>query len=270
MMAMHELMLEIESQAKKRSPIHRIDPRIMIIFTLALIIYAVLINDILKLIVLELFVLSLMALARLNPKYVIWRLLLIFPFGGFLALMQPFIREGQIINSWWVFNITQEGLNFGMLLLFKLTVCVSAVILLSSVSPLPSLLYGLKKLKVPKFFITTLNMMVRYLHLFYENLGRIRTAQRSRGFSIKNNPAGYKFVLRNLGNLISTLFIKSYDNGERVYLCMLSRGYSMDSDYIFSDDHPVRRTDFLMFVGLAVIIVFLEFHTLPIFLNVLN
>ena len=262
-MAMHELMLEMDSQTKKRSPLHRVDIRIMIIFVIALIIYAVIQSDIVKLLILELFLLALMAVARLDPVYLLKRFALIFPFGGFLALMQPFIREGTVIHSWWVFSITQEGLSFGMVLLAKLFVCVSAVILLSSVSTIPELLNGLKMLKVPKFFITTLNMMVRYLYLFYENLHRIRVAQRCRAFTLRRHPKGSRYVLRNIGNTISTLFIKSYDQGERVYTSMLARGYSMDSNYIFIKKRSVRRRDYSLFVGLVIIILFLEFSTLP-------
>lgn len=255
---MHELMKQIDAQTKKRSPLHRVDTRVMIVFTFALIIYAVILSDMLKLIILEIFLLSLMVVARLSPGYVVKRLLLIFPFGGFIALMQPFIQSGEVIYTWWVLDITREGLDFGMLLLLKMTVCVSAVILLSSVSSLPEILDGLKKLKVPRFFITTLNMMIRYLYLFYDNLGRMRTAQKCRGFTTRNNPMGYNFVLRNLGNTISSLFLKSYEQGEHVYTCMLARGYSMDSDYIFSEDRRVKRSDYFMFVGFGILIIFLE------------
>jgi cobalt/nickel transport system permease protein len=263
MMAMHELMLEIDRQAGKKSLIHRVDTRIMIVFVIIMIIYAVFITDLVKLILLELFVLSLMVIAHLEPTYLIKRLALIFPFGGFIAVMQPFIRDGEIIYSWWVFNISRQGLDFGILLLMKMTVCVSAVILLSSVSTLPEIFNGMKKLRVPRFFITTLNMMVRYLYLFYENLHRIRVAQKCRGFTIKNHPRGYKFVLRNFADTISTIFIKSYDQGERVFTSMLARGYNMDSDYLYTEDRPVRRADYFLFVGFGVIVIMLELMTLP-------
>ncbi|UCH88737.1 MAG: cobalt ECF transporter T component CbiQ [Thermoplasmata archaeon] len=260
---MHELLSEIDRQAGKKSILHRVDTRVMIIFVLAVIIYAVLQTDIIKLLIIEAFLLAMMAIALLDPIYLLKRFALIFPFGGFLAIMQPFIREGEVIYSWWVFHITREGFDFGMLLLAKLFVCVSAVILLSSVSSLPQILSGLKKLKVPKFFITTLNMMIRYLYLFYENLHRIRTAQKCRGFSMKRNPAGYRFVLRNVANSISTLFIKSYSQGERVFTCMLARGYTMDTDYIFTEERRLKGTDFALFIGFAVLVLLLEIQRLP-------
>ena len=266
-MAMHELMMEIEEQSKKRSLLHRIDSRIMIIFAFALIIYAVLLTQLYKLLILEIFLLMLMAAASLNVGYVAKRLALIFPFGGFLALMQPFIRDGEVIYSWWALDITRQGLDFGILLLLKMTVCVSAIILLSSVKSLPEILNGLKKLKVPIFFITTLNMMFRYLHLFYENLHRIRTAQKCRGFTLRNHPKGYRYVWANLGNTISTLFLKSYEQGERVYTSMLARGYTMDSDYIFTEEQKVKRSDLFMFIGLSMLIIYLELLYYPI-LNV--
>ena len=261
---MHEMMKQIDQQTKKSSPLHRVDIRIMLIFTFAVIIYAVLLYDIFKLVAIELFLLLLMAVARLSPGYVVKRLLLIFPFGGFIALMQPFIQPGDVIHTWWQFEITQQGLDMGILLLMKMTACVSAAILLSSVASLPVLLNGLKKLHVPRFFITTLNMMIRYIYLIYGNLQRMRTAQKCRGFSIRKNPMGYRFVLKNLGNTISTLFLRSYEKGERVYLSMLARGYTMDSDYIYTERTHIKRTDYFMFVGLGALVLLLELNFYPV------
>jgi len=126
-MAMHEMMKQIDRQTQKKSPLHRVDIRIMIIFTMAVIIYAVLLTDLEKLVTVEIFMLALMAVARLSPGYVVKRLLLIFPFGGFIALMQPFIQPGDVVHTWWMLDMTRQGLDMGILLLLKMTACVSAV-----------------------------------------------------------------------------------------------------------------------------------------------
>jgi len=39
---------------------------------------------------------------------------------------------------------------------------------------------------------------------------------------------------------------------------MLARGYTMDSDYIFTEEQHIKRSDLFMFVGLSLLIIYLE------------
>ena len=259
---MHELLLEMHNQSEKKSFLHSIDTRVMLIFVLIVIFYAVLCDSVTKLLILWFVILILFGFAKLSPKYVLKRLALIFPFGGFLALMQPLIREGVVIYSFGIFNVTQEGLDFGILLLLRLFVTVSSVILLSSTSSMTTIFNAMKRLHFPKFLVAILHMMIRYLFIFYENIHDISIAQKSRGFTVRKNKQGYRFVLKNFGNILSSLFIKSYDQGERVYTSMLSRGYSLDSDYIFDKDRRVRARDFSPVFGMVILFLFLELYHL--------
>jgi cobalt/nickel transport system permease protein len=66
-----------------------------------------------------------------------------------------------------------------------------------------------------------MGFMVRYLDVVIGDLNRMRVALRSRGYAPRR--------IREAGALAATagtLFIRSYERGERVYLAMLARGYS--------------------------------------------
>ena len=203
---MHDLFEEMQRQAEGKSPIHGLDARAMLVFTLVFIVYAALTQNLWKLLIMEVVLLFLMGVARLGPGYVLKRLALVFPFGGFLALMQPFIKPGDIAYTFWIFDLTQQGLDFGVLLLLRLFVCVSAIVLLSSTSTAAELFCALRALHFPGVLIATLDMMIRYLHIFYENLHRMTNAQKCRCFSVRRNAAGYRFVLKSIGNAIKTNF----------------------------------------------------------------
>src|SRR3712207_8194654 len=63
--------------------------------------------------------------------------------------------------------------------------------------------------------------MFRYADVVGGELKRMRVARESRGFEGRNLSA-----LRVLGPAAGSLFVRSYERGERVHLAMLSRGYA--------------------------------------------
>ena len=73
-----------------------------------------------------------------------------------------------------------------------------------------------------------LGLMVRYLFLMYEILEKTIEAQKSRAYNRKN--LGYKNAPKIFGYTVGTIFIRAYEQGERTYLAMLSRGYNENSE----------------------------------------
>lgn len=70
----------------------------------------------------------------------------------------------------------------------------------------------------------------------YDVLESTLRAQQSRCFNGKNltykqilNIFGYKQILNIFGYSVGALFIRAYEQGERTYLAMVSRGYSENS-----------------------------------------
>jgi cobalt/nickel transport system permease protein len=63
--------------------------------------------------------------------------------------------------------------------------------------------------------------MYRYLFVIVEEVGRMRASLRARGYSPRHALQSGAF-----GRLIAALFLRTYGRGERVYLAMLSRGYT--------------------------------------------
>ena len=81
------------------------------------------------------------------------------------------------------------------------------------------------RMGIPREFTLLLSMMVRYLFLFWAVLKRIRVAQQTRLFDIWNKDVPRRWVLEQVGNSMSSIFIRSYEQGERTYISMLCRGY---------------------------------------------
>jgi cobalt/nickel transport system permease protein len=82
-------------------------------------------------------------------------------------------------------------------------------------------LTGFDRLHVPRAFTATASFMVRYMDVVADDVRRMRVARLSRGYEGR-----WIWQARAIGQTAGALFIRSYERGERVYLAMLSRGYS--------------------------------------------
>ncbi len=262
---MHGISLtDIERETYKNSPIHRLDGRIKLIFLIAIIIYIVSLPKfstlaLWKLAYLEIYLIFLILIARLNLFYVALRYVMLTPFGFGISILQPFFPQGFIkeftihelplIGLQW----TEEGLLFGALLFAKFTVAITTVILFSSTSPMTEMVESGRRLKLPKEFALLLTMMIRYLFVFWGILNRVRRAQASRCLDIWNKNVPRKWILEQIGYSISSLFIRSYEQGERTFQSMLSRGYDYTTD-IFVHKKKIRSPE-IAFIAATIIIV---------------
>ncbi len=262
---MHISLTELERETYKKSPVHRIDGRIKILITLAIIVYAVALPrmdsiNFVKLGVLEVYIITLMLLARLELSYIALRFAIAIPIGFGIAAFQPFLKQPFIANFTVLytlpmgFEITREGMLFGAVILAKFLVCISSVILLSSTTSMSELVSSARRMGLPKELALLFTMMVRYLFVFWNMLGRIRTAQKTRCFDIWNNKVPRRWTLEQVGYTISSMFVRSYEQGERTYQSMLCRGYSADA-HVYVGRKNIGLSDIFVLSLTMVIIV---------------
>ncbi|MCK9152182.1 cobalt ECF transporter T component CbiQ [Methanobacterium alcaliphilum] len=246
-----EDLMHIERESTRGSSLHKIDGRIKIIITFLIIIFAVNTTDLRILLIMEAYLLILILISKISLTYALKRLILILPFGGFVAIFQPFIRPGDII---WTgplgLTITEQGIIFGALLLAKITVCVTTIIFLSSSTSMQDLIGSARKLGIPHEFAMLLNLTVRYLFFFYDQLERIRRAQTSRCFDIWNKKTSYKWRVQKVGETITMMFLRAYEQGESVYLSMLSRGYTANA-HSYTLKSEINYKD-IVFIGINI------------------
>jgi cobalt/nickel transport system permease protein len=230
-------LTDIERESYKNSPIHRLDPRVKLLFTLAIIIYVVSLpriheKNMVRLLAVEAYLLLLVLVAGLDLRYFFLRILAILPFGLGIALLQPFLRPSFIesftpypLDLPFGISITYEGLAFGGTLIAKFLICITTVVLFSSTTRMRDMVAAADRIGIPREFTLLLSMMVRYLFLFWSVLKRIKTAQQTRLFNIWNRRVPRKWVLKQIGHSISAIFVRSYEQGEKTYISMLCRGY---------------------------------------------
>jgi cobalt/nickel transport system permease protein len=207
--------------------VHRLDPRVKFLAVLLFIIGVAITQPPHWWAYLIFFVLvTALALASRTPAgYLVKRSLIVEPFVFFVAVFVPFFHPGGALAQFslggWHVTIYREGTFIFLGIMIKAWLSIVALILLSTTTRLTDLLHGLERLHLPRVMVMILSFMYRYIFVLVEEVGRLRTARDSRGYG----GGSHRHRIRTVGTMTGTLFIRSYERGERIYNAMLSRGY---------------------------------------------
>jgi len=214
----------LDHYSEGNSLIHRLDPRTKLITSL-LFILAVTSTPPTKWPAFAIYfclIAILLFLSRVPALYVLKRSLVIMPFVLLIAIFIPFFKEGEVAGSYniwlWQVSVTYSGLQVLWNVVIKAWLSILSLILLTSTTKFTSLLKGLEQLKMPRVMVMVLSFMYRYLFVLVDEVMRMKQARDSRNF-------GSRQRMRTVANMIGTLFIRSYERGERVYAAMLARGF---------------------------------------------
>ncbi|TCJ40130.1 cobalt ECF transporter T component CbiQ [Parafrankia sp. BMG5.11] len=162
---------------------------------------------------------GLCALARLPPGLVLRRLAVELPFVAF-AVALPFVVPGERTEVLGV-ALSRPGLEQAFGLVARATLGLMTVIVLAATTPARELLVGLERLRMPPVIVAVASFMIRYAGIVIDQMGRMSIARRSRAHEPRS-----LLATRALAASLGTLFIRSYERGERVHLAMLARGYT--------------------------------------------
>jgi cobalt/nickel transport system permease protein len=163
------------------------------------------------------------------------------PFVAFAVLL-PLVGRGERVGVAGV-SLSVSGLWAAWNILVKGTLGVAATGLLTATTPIPSILQGLERLRLPKVFVAICAFMVRYADVIAGELHRMRVARESRGHDPR-----WIWQARAVAATAGALFIRSYERGERVYLAMVARGY--DGSMPVLHHHRASRAEWAMALSL--------------------
>lgn len=161
---------------------------------------------------------ALAVIARLPARFVAARMVIEVPFV-IVALLLPFFAGGEQTEFLGV-SLSTSGLWSAWNIIAKATLGLLTSVVLAGTTQVPELLRGLSTLRVPAVLISIMGFMVRYLDVVMGELRRMHVAMHARGY----HPRWLGHV-RPYAASVGSLFVRSYERGERVYLAMASRGY---------------------------------------------
>ncbi len=216
------------------SPLHRLDARVKVLWTLAYILSLTLIRDGMWGGFAGLAVLWLMAAraSALPLRRLLTRGLVALPFAlaAFTVLLHSAgtplldVRLGPVHMV-----ITDRGVTRFVSILLRSWLGVLAAVLLLATTRFPDVLVALRALRVPPALVNILGVTYRYLFVLAEEAGRMMRGRTARS-AVPDTIEGYRggslvWRARVTGTMAGTLFLRSLERSERIYHAMLSRGF---------------------------------------------
>jgi cobalt/nickel transport system permease protein len=151
-----------------------------------------------------------------------------------LAVLLPF-SGGPPHVEWLGLTLSEPGLLGAWNILVKGTLGVLTSLTLAATTPLRNLLLGLQRLHAPALVVTIATLMLRYIDVIAGEARRMRLARIARGHDPR-----FIWQAGATARGVGSLFVRSYERGERVHLAMLSRGWTGEMPRV-SDAVTTRR-----------------------------
>ena len=174
------------------------------------------------------------AVARLPIRVVASRLVVIVPFLVF-ALVVPVIGTGEQVQVFGL-SVSEAGLWAAFGVAAKALLGATAAIVFAATTPVPDVVRALSELHVPSVIVGIVAFMFRYLDLIVDQLRRMRQAMVARCHDPR-----WLWQVGPIASSSGTLFVRSYERGERVHQAMLARGF--DGRMPDLDERPTPTSD---------------------------
>jgi cobalt/nickel transport system permease protein len=165
-------------------------------------------------------VLGVILLSRVTLPVLLKRIAVEFAFVGVVLLGTLFRDGGEVLWSWGVLKITTVGLTVLGSVTLKALLSLMMLNVLTLTTSIPALLNALVALRTPPLLVAILASMYRYINVLIGEFNAMRRAAASRNLSGNN-----RWQRKVIGNMMGSLFIRTYERGERVYQAMQARGY---------------------------------------------
>ncbi len=214
-----------------KSVIHDLDPRTKILGTMVYMVSLFAFNSFWTYLIAFAALCTVIVLSKVPVRFMLRGMKAIFLFLIITVLYNLFLTQGDTIFSFWIFNVTIQGLKQAILMFFRLTfLVVGTSILTLTTTPsnltdgLEALMYPLKLVKVPVAEIAMMmSIALRFIPVLTEETDRIMRAQKARcaDFDSKNL---FKKI-KSYVPILVPLFISAFRRANDLATAMEARAY---------------------------------------------
>lgn len=236
------------------SLIHRLDPRVKVLLTIAFILSNALLPDgsWLAFGVSWFLVLLVNDLSHLGLGFSLKRSIVVLPFVV-VAITVIFSPLGQPIAEWDLGFMTLVPTDYGVMrflsILIRAWLSIQMAIMLVSTTQFPSLIHAFEHLHVPRILTSIIAFLYRYIFVLADEASRLMRARESRSAGLPGKKQGGNLIwrIKIVGSMAGQLFLRSYERSDRIYNAMLSRGY--EGHIRTLKRHVMTRFDWLVLVS---------------------
>ncbi|MEF9852942.1 MAG: energy-coupling factor transporter transmembrane component T [Hydrogenoanaerobacterium sp.] len=214
-----------------KSAVHRLDPRVKIVLTLAYVVLLFLASNVFGLLIGIVFLIISYGISRIPPKMIIKSLKPVVPIIIFTAVLNMFFIDGEPLFAWWIFKISREGVEMAVLMAIRIICLIAGTSLLTYTTSPIALTDGIERLMSPlkalHFPVHELAMMMtialRFIPTLIEETDKIMSAQKARGADMESG--GLMQRARALIPILIPLFVSAFRRADELALAMECRCY---------------------------------------------
>ena len=163
---------------------------------------------------------SLVLVTKVKIPVLLQRVAIESVFLGVVLIGTLFRGGGDILWRWGWLQVSSEGLIILASVFIKAFLSLMIMNLLTMTTSIPDLLNALLGLRTPPLLVAIMVSMYRYINVLIRETQAMQRAAASRNF--RGRDQWQRLVI---GNMIGSLFVRTYDRGDRIYQAMLARGY---------------------------------------------
>ena len=213
------------------SVVHRLDPRLKIILSGVYIVMLFINPNPFGLIISILFLSVLYLLAKI-PGRMIWRSLKpLLPILVFTSFLNLFFYPGKVLVRVWIFQISDVGLYYAVVMVVRMVCLISGVGLLTyTTSPIvltdaiERLLSPLAKFGFPAHELAMMmTIALRFIPTLVEETDKIMSAQKARGAELDSGSIAHR--IKALIPVLIPLFLSAFRRAEELAMAMECRCY---------------------------------------------
>lgn len=213
------------------SVIHRLDPRVKLVATLAFIISLFIVNSFWGYLIAAVFLVVMIRLSHVPFKFMVRGMKAIVFLLVVAGVFNLFLTPGEVVVSFWKLKITKEGIKLALLMAARLCfLIIGSSIMTLTTTPnqltdaLEKLLGPLKKIHVPVHEIAMMmSIALRFIPILLEETDKIMKAQIARGADFESGSLITK--AKNLVPLLVPLFISAFRRANDLAMAMEARCY---------------------------------------------
>nr|WP_296959127.1 energy-coupling factor transporter transmembrane component T [uncultured Mediterraneibacter sp.] len=215
-----------------QSPIHRLDPRVKIVCTLAFLISLFLQNSILGYVIAFLFLAGVIHFSKVPFKFIVKGLKPIMILLLFTVVMNLFLtRSGAVLFHYGIFTITEGGLRTCVFMTIRLMFLVAgSSIMTFTTTPngltdgIEKLLHPLNKIKVPVHEVAMMmSIALRFIPILLEETDKIMKAQVARGADFESGNIIQR--AKSMIPILVPLFVSAFRRANDLAMAMEARCY---------------------------------------------
>ncbi len=234
-----------EEYIKGNSVVHRLDPRVKIIYAFLFSVIIALQNELIPALLGLSIGIVLILMSQIKLTTIIKRILVVNEFILLLWLILPVTYPGTKIFEVFGIGISFQGIQFTTLLTIKTNAIMLILVSLLATSSIFAIVHGLIHLRIPEKLVFLFFLIYRYAHILFDEYERIIRAMKARGFRLKTSIQTY----RAIAYLLGCLLIKSYNRAENLYRAMLCRGFA--GKFWILDHFKISRVDVVAIILLT-------------------